>query len=78
MPANCLGGQIPAEDLDIRLLALAFDSGDGAHQRWLAGGVNCVKSGLPGDEVFRGGGQRVVLDVLAIDDASGSDGLRHF
>ena len=74
---DALGGlrrQVPTEDLDVLLAALAFDGGDGADQLRFAGGVDRGHVGIGGHQVF-GCAQRDILLVLAIDGIKEGDGL---
>ena len=68
MPAIACAVRSQPKTLTLLLLALALDRGDRAHQRRLAGGVDRGHVRIAGDQVL-GRGERVVLDVLAVDDA---------
>src|SRR5262249_47783260 len=61
-----LGGQVPAEDLDLVGALLAAHRGNHADQRRLAGGVDGIHVRVGRHQVL-GRRHRDVLDVLAVD-----------
>src|SRR6202453_4463165 len=69
-----LSGEVPAEDLDLARALLAGHGRNRADKRRFTRGVERVHVGVGGHQVFSGG-QRHVLDVLAIHRVEELDAL---